>query len=62
MMGKTVKCDMHVHSTYSERPGEWILKTMGTKESYTDPMDIYHKAKIAGMDFVTITDHNRIDG
>ncbi len=61
-MGKTVKCDMHVHSTYSERPGEWILKTMGTKESYTDPMDIYHKAKIAGMDFVTITDHNRIDG
>ncbi|HDS02185.1 MAG TPA: glycosyltransferase [Firmicutes bacterium] len=61
-MLKVLKCDMHVHSVYSERPGEWILKTLGTKESYTEPLRLYEKAKAEGMDFVTITDHNRIDG
>ena len=31
-------------------------------ESYTDPFLIYEKAKKAGMTFVTLTDHNSIDG
>jgi glycosyltransferase involved in cell wall biosynthesis len=31
-------------------------------ESYTQPRDLYDKLKARGCDFVTITDHNRIDG
>ena len=54
--------DLHVHSFYSERPSEWILQRIGTKESYTSPEFIYETAKARGMDFVTITDHNRIEG
>ena len=57
-----LKADLHVHSKYSERPSEWILQTIGTKESYTKPEYIYKKCKEKGMDLVTITDHNRIDG
>ncbi|HMA64184.1 MAG: glycosyltransferase [Fibrobacterota bacterium] len=56
------KVDLHVHSSYSERPSEWFLQRLGTKESYIDPDDVYKNAKNSGMDFVTITDHNTIEG
>lgn len=56
------KVDLHVHSSYSERPSEWFLQRLGTKESYIDPDLVYKNAKEAGMDFVTITDHNTIEG
>ena len=56
------RADLHVHSTYSEHPSEWFLQRLGAKESYTDPETIYRMARERGMDFVTITDHNRIEG
>lgn len=56
------KADLHVHSIYSEHPSEWFLQRIGASESYTDPEFIYSEAKRRGMDFVTITDHNKIDG
>ncbi|MFN3411940.1 MAG: PHP domain-containing protein, partial [Exilispira sp.] len=59
---KLKKADMHVHSCFSQRPSNWILKTIGTRESYVDPFEIYKFAKSVGMDYVTITDHNSIDG
>lgn len=59
---KLANADLHVHSQYSEHPSEWFLKRLGAKESYTDPEAIYRMAKSRGMDYVTITDHNRIDG
>ena len=59
---QSAKADMHIHSIYSERPSEWILKTLGTRESYTGPEALYKSARERGMDFVTITDHNKIDG
>ena len=34
----------------------------GGRESYTDPLDVYAAARARGMDFVTITDHNTLDG
>jgi glycosyltransferase involved in cell wall biosynthesis len=58
----TIRADLHVHSIHSERPSEWILKTLGTRESYTQPEHIYRQARERGMDLVTITDHNTIDG
>jgi glycosyltransferase involved in cell wall biosynthesis len=56
------KTDMHVHSRYSEHPSEWFLQRIGAAESYTDPEFIYNEAKEKGMSFVTITDHNTIEG
>ncbi|MDY0360674.1 MAG: glycosyltransferase [Desulforegulaceae bacterium] len=60
MTGK--KADLHVHSCYSKRPSSWILQKIGCRESYTSPLDVYNSCKNKGMDFVTITDHNLIDG
>ena len=54
--------DVHVHSKYSDRPSEWLLRRVGAPESFTEPLDIYHRARQRGMKFVTISDHNRIDG
>ena len=56
------KVDLHCHSFYSEHPSEWFLQRLGAKESYTEPQLIYDELIAKGMDFVTITDHNRIDG
>jgi glycosyltransferase involved in cell wall biosynthesis len=56
------KMDMHVHSSCSEHPSEWFLKRLGTRESYVPPETIYQICKAEGMDFVTLTDHNCIDG
>ncbi len=56
------RTDLHVHSKYSSHPTEWFLKRLGAAESYTEPEYIYATAKSRGMDFVTITDHNAIEG
>jgi len=56
------KVDLHVHSRFSDHPSEWILQRLGAAESYTDPQFIYRTARERGMTFVTITDHNRIEG
>ncbi|MGQ9673999.1 MAG: glycosyltransferase [Candidatus Aminicenantales bacterium] len=55
------RVDMHVHSKYSNHPSEWFLQRLGASESYTEPEFIYRSAKEKGMDFVTVTDHNRAD-
>ncbi len=59
---RTSACDLHVHSKYSDRPSEWILRRLGSPESFMDPKEIYRRCKERGMRFVTITDHNSIAG
>ncbi|ADN01435.1 PHP-associated domain-containing protein [Spirochaeta thermophila] len=56
------RIDLHVHSIHSEHPSEWFMQRLGAKESYTDPETVFRMALERGMDFVTITDHNRIEG
>jgi glycosyltransferase involved in cell wall biosynthesis len=56
------KADLHLHSKASNLPGGWFSKLIGCPESYTEPMEIYRRLKDRGMSFVTITDHNTIDG
>ena len=56
------KADLHLHTKYSDRPSEWILRRIGAPESFVEPEEAYRKAKQKGMDFVTISDHNCIDG
>ncbi len=56
------KADLHVHSKYSGTSSSFFLQKTQINESYTDPETIYQLAKDKGMDYVTITDHNSIDG
>jgi len=56
-----MRCDLHVHTRYSgpvDLPG---LRHV-TRECYSDPMDVYRTAKRRGMDLVTITDHDTVEG
>jgi glycosyltransferase involved in cell wall biosynthesis len=57
-----VKVDLHLHSKYSRRPSEWVLQKIGCAESYSEPEALYRNLLAKGMTFVTITDHNTIDG
>ncbi len=56
------KAELHVHSKFSNRPSEWVLQRLGASQSYTNPEDVYERAKAAGMTYVTITDHNTFEG
>ncbi len=58
----TWKADLHVHSKYSDKPTNWLLKKFGCSECFTEPEEIYQIAKKKGMNCVTITDHNDIRG
>ncbi|WP_372808872.1 glycosyltransferase [Pontiella sp.] len=56
------KADLHVHSKFSNRPSEWFLRRIGAPESFMEPLAVYDACRAAGMDFVTISDHNCICG
>jgi len=61
MVSQFKKMDMHVHTRFStEGPDYGVVKVMVNMAG--DPADLYQKAKNLGMDFVTFTDHNTIDG
>lgn len=57
-----LRVDLHLHSRYSDRPSEWILRKLGMPQSYSKPEALYQKLHQAGMTYKTITDHNRIEG
>ena len=61
-MNKFYRADLHVHSKYSNKPDLWALVKLNCSESYTSPESLYKSARENGMDYVTITDHNTIDG
>lgn len=58
----TARADLHVHSKASNRPSEWILRQFGAPESFTEPKEVYRTCRERGMDFVTLSDHDTIDG
>jgi glycosyltransferase involved in cell wall biosynthesis/predicted metal-dependent phosphoesterase TrpH len=53
---------MHCHSTASQLAKLGIQRSVGLPECATPPEEVYELAKRRGMDFVTITDHDTIDG
>lgn len=57
-----IRADLHVHSRFSTMSNDWVMKRLGAGESYTDPETIYRTARSRGMDLVTITDHNTMNG
>ncbi len=56
------RVDMHCHSTASQLSRLGIQRSLGLPECATPPQEVYELAKRRGMDFVTITDHDTIDG
>src|SRR3984885_9679716 len=56
------RVDMHVHSTASELSKLGIQRSLALPECATEPQEVYDLAKRRGMDFVTITDHDTVDG
>jgi glycosyltransferase involved in cell wall biosynthesis/predicted metal-dependent phosphoesterase TrpH len=53
---------MHCHSTASQVSKLGVQRALGLPECATPPEEVYALAKRRGMDFVTITDHDTIDG
>jgi glycosyltransferase involved in cell wall biosynthesis/predicted metal-dependent phosphoesterase TrpH len=53
---------MHCHSTASQLSRLGVQRSLGLPECATPPGEVYGLAKRRGMDFVTITDHDTIDG
>src|SRR5262245_30621528 len=56
------RADLHCHSTASQVSKLGVQRALGLPECATPPEEVYELAKRRGMDFVTITDHDTIDG
>ncbi len=54
------RADLHCHSYFSGVASH--LRTLRGRDSYSWPLAVYRMAKKRGMDLVTITDHDSIDG
>lgn len=55
-----LKADLHVHSIHSGFTR--MMPMFRSRDCYSSPVAVYHAARARGMDLVTITDHNSIDG
>jgi glycosyltransferase involved in cell wall biosynthesis/predicted metal-dependent phosphoesterase TrpH len=58
----TSKADLHCHSTASELSKLGVQRSVGLPECATPPEEVLELATRRGMDFITITDHDTIDG
>ena len=56
------RCDLHIHSKFSARSEEWLFRRFDFPDSCTEPIALYEQLRASGMDFVTITDHDSING
>ena len=57
-----VRADLHCHSEASNKASEAMLNAIRCPESFSSPAEVYAQAQRRGMDFVTITDHDSIEG
>ena len=53
------RCDLHLHTRFSSWRHARVLRA---RDSNSDPVEVFDRAKAAGMDFVAITDHDSIEG
>jgi hypothetical protein len=56
------KVDFHLHSYASNVTDYYAANALSLPESYSDPMKLHSLLKERGMNLVTLTDHNSIDG
>jgi predicted metal-dependent phosphoesterase TrpH len=55
-----LRADLHVHTCHSKVSG--TMPFLGSRDCYSTPAAVYLVAKSRGMDLVTFTDHDSIDG
>lgn len=53
------RADLHVHTNASVFK---YFRAANSHDSYNEPEEVYRLAKARGMDFVTFTDHDTVDG
>src|SRR5215468_6232952 len=56
-----MRCDLHVHSRRSGRLNQPVLRHL-IDECYSEPREVYEVARARGMDLVTLSDHDTIEG
>ena len=56
----TLRIDLHCHTYFSGKTNH--MKAFEPMDSYNTPERVYRTAKRRGMDLVTITDHDSLDG
>ena len=56
------RVDLHVHSIHSTDSGNYALRRARLGESYTSPERVLRTCRARGMRFVTISDHNTLEG
>src|SRR5678815_5429378 len=56
---RSKKADLHCHPVYSTFK---YFRVANTRDSCRRPEEVYRLAKERGMDFVTLGDHDSIDG
>jgi glycosyltransferase involved in cell wall biosynthesis len=59
---RTGRVDLHLHSWASNVTSYYAANAFRIPESYSDPVALHRLLKSRGMDLVTLTDHNSIDG
>ncbi len=57
-----MKADLNLHSRFSDRSADWLFRRFDFPDSYSQPRALYDLLRERGMDFVTLTDHNTLDG
>lgn len=55
-----MRADLHLHSFHSGFTR--TLRVFRSRDCYSDPGEIYRRARRRGLDLVTITDHDSVDG
>jgi predicted metal-dependent phosphoesterase TrpH len=56
-----MRCDLHVHSFFSG-PAQTPFVESFCRECYSDPQEVYAVLKRRGMNLITLTDHDSIEG
>lgn len=59
---REARVDFHIHSYASNVTDYYASNSLAIPESYSDPLENHRLLKSRGMDLVTLTDHNSIDG
>ncbi len=57
-----MRADLHLHSRHSGAAAQWLFRRLGLPDSFSEPLDLYEKARARGMNAFTLTDRDTLDG
>jgi glycosyltransferase involved in cell wall biosynthesis len=62
MRSNQTRVDLHLHSKHSKRAADWVLRRLDFPASASEPVALHRALRRAGMEHVTLTDQNTIEG